>query len=162
MSGQTSWQVEWVSPNKTKIVGKTYVPDILKALEDLEKDGKIVIHRYENTKEYNAFVEDRIKAYLSNYCNSGSFSIHLVKHYPEIVQKFVNDKMSKIVPPNSTYCSKEELQQKFAELDKGADKGLHIRQAPIYFYPQETRAWIDRKYQIALSQNKSKQKELSK
>ena len=60
MENKTSWSPEWVSPNKTKIVGFKYIKDLLTEIKNLEKNGKYIIHYYKNTASYNSFVEGRI------------------------------------------------------------------------------------------------------
>lgn len=75
---QTTWSPEWVSTNKTKIIGCRHVKDILKEIEGLEEKGEFIIHRYQNTKEYKQFTETRMKQVL-NRNKSGWINITAIR-----------------------------------------------------------------------------------
>ena len=144
MQNQTSWHPEWVSPKKTKVVGVKYISDILSEINRLEKEGKFVIHYYENTPSYNQFVESRIKPILSK---NDWINVSLIKHYPQIVKKYVNENIENNYRKDYDNLTKQELKEVFEKLDKDNNKGLYVRKELLYLYPKETIEWINKKYE---------------
>lgn len=147
IKNQTSWSPEWVSPNKTKVIGFRYIADILSEIKKLESEGRFIIHYYEDTPSYNKFVEERINEILNNYCKSGWINISLIRHYEKIVKKFVNENIDYNYEAGFENLSNEKLQNIFQKLDNNKNHGAYVRKELFYFYPNETIDWINKKYQ---------------
>ena len=147
LPNQTSWSPEWVSPNKTKVIGVQYIADILKEIKKLEAERKFVIHYYENTDEYNEFVKDIIQDLVKRYCDSGWINIALVRHYEDVIKMAVNNSIENNFRKGYENLSNEQLQEVFRRLDNDENQGRFVRKELLYFYPEETVQWINKKYQ---------------
>ncbi len=146
MTNQTSWAPEWVSPNKTKVVDSKYIPDLLAEIKQAQQDGKFIIHYYEDTESYNKLVEEKITNYLQNCCESGWINISLIKHYENIVKKFVKENLDRNYRKTYENLSCEQLNNVFDDLDKDENNGRFVRKEMLYLYPKETINWINKKY----------------
>lgn len=143
-ANQTSWSPEWVSANKTKVVGCRYVKDILKEIENLEKKGEFIIHRYKNTKSYKEFVKTRVRQVL--YRNkSGWVNITMIRHFNDIVQEYARETLDETFRKGFENLSESELKETFEKFDREYN-GCFIRKEMIYFYPKEVKDWVDKKY----------------
>lgn len=156
MENKTSWSPEWVSPNKTKIVGFKYIKDLLTEIKKLEKNGKYIIHYYKNTASYNSFVEGRILKYLSQCCKSGWLNISLIKHYKDIVKKFIDATIKDNFMDGFENLSHEQLQEFFNKLHAAKDNGIYVRKELLYFYPNEIIDWINKRYESVNKATKEK------
>ena len=142
---QTSWAPEWVSTKKTNIVGCRYIKDILEEIENLEKSGKFIIHRFQHTKNYQEFVEKRIRHVL--YRNkSGWINIATIKHFYNIVQEYANETINENFQKGFENFSKIELKEAFEKFDSEYN-GCFIRKEMVYLYPKEVKNWVDKKYE---------------
>ncbi len=157
LANQTSWRVEWVSPNKTKVIGEKYVPDILAEIKKLEKEGKFIIHYYENTPSYNEFVRERIENLLDTYYTHCSLNVALIKHYEGIVKDWVAKNIDENYQKNYKNLNSEQIQKVFNDLDNGEHHGKLVPTEMFYNYPQETVDWINKKYEAVLTQNTTKE-----
>ena len=146
LPNQTSWAPEWVSPNKTKVIGVQHITDILAEIKKLEAEGKFVIHYYKNTDEYNEFVRNRIEPIIENSCESGWINISLVKHYEDVVKEVVNGNLEKNFRRGFENLTNNQLQEVFHKLDNDENQGRFVRKELLYFYPEQTVDWINKKY----------------
>ena len=146
--GLTGWQPEWVSSNKTKVVGRKYVPDILKEIKKLAKKGKFIIHYYQDTPEYNKMVESRIKTILG-MDHSGWIDICCVKYYEKITRDYVATIINEDFRKSYENLTRKQLQKIFKELDADQFHGRYVRKELIYLYPKQVKAWVEKKYRQA-------------
>ena len=148
---QTSWAPEWVSEHKTKVIDSIYIPDILEEIKELNRQGKYVIHYYENTESYNNFVRERIMQYLDNTSQEGWINISLIHNYEEIVKDFVKENINNNYRKDFENLTSRQLQQIFYNLDNDNYCGRFIRKELFYLYPKESIDWINKKYEKAKS-----------
>lgn len=85
MRGITSWYPELVSEKEVAVVSETYVSDLYSRLLDEEASKKLVIRRYEDTKEYKHLVSEHIIDRLIRFDLVYSENEKLNKHYGRLM-----------------------------------------------------------------------------
>ena len=60
LSGVTSWEPEFVCEEAIEVLRETFVPDLYGHLQEEEKQGNLVLNRYEDTMEYKKLISEHI------------------------------------------------------------------------------------------------------
>lgn len=60
LRGMTSWSPELVSEREVRVLRETIVPDLYQRLLEEEKEGNLVVHRYQDTPEYRKRISGHI------------------------------------------------------------------------------------------------------
>lgn len=85
LQGQTGWEPEWVNPEPVRVKKETPVPDLLSELLLAEKNGALVIRRYEDTPEYRRFVSRHVVDRLVRFGCIDTKEERLLRHYGQII-----------------------------------------------------------------------------
>ena len=85
LSGRTGWSPEWVSPAPAPVLAEMPVPDLLAELLRAEKDGSLVIRRYEDTAAYRRFVSRHVVDRLVRFGCIDTGDERLLRRYGRII-----------------------------------------------------------------------------
>jgi hypothetical protein len=101
LKGQTSWDAELVSEHTTHVISETVIQDLYKRLLQEEKNGDLIIHRYENTMEYKHLISMHIldslirfdaMKYIENDERFQKYYSKLIQGLDELMSgKYLND-----------------------------------------------------------------------
>ena len=81
----TSWEPELVCPNPVAVMGEERIDDLLSALLRAEQEGRLIIHRYENTVSYRARIAAHVVDRLVRFNALDTRDERLLKHYGRII-----------------------------------------------------------------------------
>lgn len=85
MRGMTSWSSELVSENEVPVTREIYVDDLYLRLLDEELNGKLVICRYEDAREYKRSVSEHIVDRLVRFDMVYTGEERLIKRYGNLI-----------------------------------------------------------------------------
>lgn len=60
MGGKTGWNPELVNENKVDILSETIIDNLYEKLIEAENNGRLIIHRFENSNEYKKIISNHI------------------------------------------------------------------------------------------------------
>lgn len=85
LRGMTGWEPELVCPNPVAVMGEERIDDLLAALLQAEREGALIIHRYEDTASYRARIAAHVVDRLVRFDLLDTRDERLWKHYGRII-----------------------------------------------------------------------------